>query len=555
MDVNDRLFAPPAPDAAKVDARLIKLPSRLQKLFQRASDALARNDTRAAQATLTEALTLAPHQPDVLRLYGLLLAQLGNFTAATANFEAALHALPDDAVTFAQYARLCEDAGKVDAALQLRRRAVEALPESPLAWADLGEHLSRHQDNEAALAALATATRLAADYAPAFLKYGGALVSCGRAEEGAAAIRRALAIEPAFGAAWLSLSDIKTVPITADEAGQMRALLRGHELEESEKTAVEFALGRACEEAGAYREAYDLLVDANARRRKELRPWLFEPFHAQQVRAEQIFSGTHATAEDPEFGREVIFIAGMPRSGTTLVEQILASHHKVHGAGELGEFAQVLTEESTRLQCRYPEWVPRATPGDWRRLGQRYLELSARFRKDHPISTDKMPNNWQALGAMRAMLPGAYIVICRRDPVENCWSCFKQFFPSGWEFTYDLDQLAAFWKVFDRTASHWARRDPAAVREQGYEALTEHPDQEIRALLDFCGLPFDPACLAFHQTRRSVHTLSAGQVRQPMRPHTGIAAAYGNLLDPLRRALDITPGPILRTPDRMNTEA
>lgn len=541
MGVNDRLFAPPAHDAQKVETRITSLPLRLQTLFRRAGEALANDDLPAARAALSDALVLAPGQPDILRLYGLLLARLGNFPAAIANFEAALHAVPDDAVTFAQYARLCEEAGDVDAALHLRKRAVDAIPDSPLAWADLGEHLSVHQGDENALAPLAEATRRAPDYAPALLKYGGALVACGRAGEGAAVIRKALAIEPAFGAAWLSLSDIKTIPITADEAEQMRVLLRGHVLSESERTAVEFALARACEEAGAYQEAYDLLVDANARRATELRTWLFEPLRQQQAHAEQAFARTEAAAEDPDLGKEVIFIAGMPRSGTTLVEQILASHREVEGAGELGEFAQVLTEESTRLQCRYPEWVPRATPVDWQRLGRRYLDLTARFRKNRPISTDKMPNNWQVLGAIRAMLPGARIVVCRRDPVENCWSCFKQFFPSGWEFTYDLDNLAAFWKTFDQAASHWARRAPKAVREQSYEALTECPEQQIRALLEFCGLPFDPGCLRFYESQRSINTLSAAQVRLPIQKHEGRAARYGALLDSLRIALGLPP--------------
>lgn len=541
MGLNDRLFAPPAHDAQKVEVRIESLPPRLQTLFRRAGEALANNDLPVAQTALSNALVLAPGQPDILRLYGLLLARFGNFSAATANFEAALRAVPDDAVTYAQYAQLREETGDVDAALQLRKRAVEAIPDSPLAWSDLGEHLSLHQGDEVALATLAEATRRAPDYAPAHLKYGAALVACGRVGEGAAEIRQALAIEPAFGAAWLSLSDVKTVPITPDEVGQMRALLRGNALSESERTAVEFALARACEEAGAYREAYDLLIDANARRARELRPWFVEPLRQQQAQAESAFARKDVKAEDPELGKEVIFIAGMPRSGTTLVEQILASHREVEGAGELGEFAQVLTEESTRLQCRYPEWVPRAASADWQRLGQRYLDLTTGFRKNRPTSTDKMPNNWQVLGAIRAMLPGAHIVICRRDPLENCWSCFKQFFPSGWEFTYDLDNLAAFWKAFDHAASCWARRAPEAVREQSYEALTEYPEQQIRALLEFCGLPFDPECLRFYESRRSINTLSAAQVRLPIQKHAGRAARYGALIDPLRVALGLPP--------------
>ncbi len=541
MGVNDRLFAPPAPDAARIEARQAKLSPQLQALIQRASDGLAQNDLRVAQEALANALTAAPTQPDVLRLYGLLLAQLGNLQAAAANFEAALRAIPDDAVVYAQYARVCEDAGDVDAALRLRQRSVQVLPNSSLAWADLGEHLLQYRGSEVALRPLANATRLAPDYAPAQLKYGSALIASGWTAEGAIAIRLALKTEPAFGAAWLALSDIKTVPITPGEAAQMRGLLDGSELNDDEHTAVEFVLARAYEDQGSYREAFDLLIDANTRRRKELPPWHADAFGVQMQRTEQVFSSPHETAVDRRLGEEAIFIVGMPRSGTTLVEQILASHPDVQGAGELGDMAQVLTEESSRLQTHYPDWVPKASARDWQRMGQRYLELTAHCRSDRQRSTDKMPNNWRVLGAIRAMLPAAPIVVCRRDPLENCWSCFKQYFPHGWEFTYDMGQLGQFWKAFDRAASQWALRHPERVREQSYEALTSNPEKEIRALLAFCGLQYDEACMQFDRAERSVRTLSAAQVRQPMQQRKNVAAQYGGLLDPLRTSLGIPP--------------
>lgn len=541
MGVNNRLFAPPPPDATKVETRLAMLPPRLRTLIKRAGDALESGNLPDAERALAAALAVASAQPDVLRMYGLMLAQIGNFPAAFANFESALRAAPDDALTYCQFARVCEDAGDIDSAWRLREQAVARLPYSPLAWSDLGEHLFQYRGVEASLVPLERATQLSPDYAPAQLKFGDALVSCGRAEEGAAAIRRALQAEPAFGAAWLSLSDIKTVPVTEEEAARMRELLRGKDLDESERTAVEFALARVCEGAGSYKEAFDLLRDANARRKRELRSWPRAQFLEQIQKNEQAFAAPHGSAENPGLGRDIIFIVGMPRSGTTLVEQILASHPQVRGAGELGDLARVLTEESTTRQQRYPEWVPSATTPDWQRLGRRYLALTAHWRGERTHSTDKMPNNWQALGAIRAMLPGAHIVVCRRDPLENCWSCFKQFFPSGWEFTYDLDELGEFWKAFDRTASQWARRAPDHVREQRYEVLTENPEAEIRALLEFCGLPFDSACLRFQDTRRSVQTLSAAQVRQPMQRHAVKAASYGTLLDPLRVALGLAP--------------
>lgn len=541
MGVNDRLFMPPFTDASKVEARLAKLPPQLAEAVQRAGDALAKDDLGATQTVLRDALNVAPAQPDVLRIYGLLLARIGNLPAARANLDSALRAAPDDAVTYSQYARVCEDGGDVDAALRLRQGAVERLPDSPLAWADLGEHQFQYQGTAMALPALERATRLAPDYAPAHLKYGSALIANGQAVEGAAFIRKALAIEPAFGAAWLALADIKTIPITADEREHMRALLRGGEVDESERTAIGFALAQACEGAGSYPEAYQLLIDANARRRKELRPWPAELFRAQVDRAEQVFDPPPAVVEDSRIGAQVIFVVGMPRSGTTLVEQILASHREVQGAGELGAMAQVLSEESSRLQTQYPDWVPRATARDWQRLGQRYLDLTAPWRNVRKFSTDKMPNNWRALGAIRAMLPAARIVVCRRDPLENCWSCFKQYFPTGWEFTYDMGQLGQFWRAFDRAASRWAALFPERVREQSYEALTESPESQIRELLAFCGLPFDPSCLRFQDVKRSVQTLSAAQVRQPMQTHKRTALRYGTLLDPLRAALGLPP--------------
>jgi len=541
MGVSDRMFEPPAPDLAKIHVRLAKSSSQLRGLVQRAGGAIAAGDLRTAQTALANALLLAPGHADVLRLYGLLLARVGNLPAAIANFEAALRAAPDDAMGYWQYAQVCEEAGDVATAWRLREHAAQHLPDSPMALADLGEHLARHQQSGRALMPLELATRLAPDYAPAQLRFGTALVSCGRIEAGAAAIRKAIAIEPAFGAAWLELVDIKTVGITDGEAQRLREQLRRKDIDGGEHTAMKFALARMCEDHGGYQEAFDLLVDANARRKREVGTWDQAWFQTQARLMLRVFGGYHAVAGDTNLGEQVIFIVGMPRSGTTLVEQILAAHSDVQGAGELGDLAQVLTEESMQRQQRFPEWVPAATAHHWQRLGQRYLELTARYRDGHARYTDKMLNNWQALGAIRAMLPGARIVICRRDPLENCWSCFKQYFPRGWELTCDIDQLALFWKVFDQTSSSWAARAPTRVREQSYESLTEEPEGEIRALLEFCGLPYDPTCLGFHRTQRNVHTLSAGQVRQPMRRHVDIAKAYGDLLDPLRRALGLAP--------------
>lgn len=542
MALDERLFEPPPADADKVERRLAALPPPLAQLIQQAGDALAANDLPRAQRALTTARGMAPDQPDVLRLHGTLHSTLGDHGAALADFAAALQAAPDDAVTRWQYAHACEAAGRLAAAFDLRRRAIETLPSSPLAWADLGEHLYTHASPEAAILPLERATALAPRYAPGLLKLGSAQLACGHVETGAQLMRQALAVDRTFAAAWVALVDIKTVPLSAAEVGEMQALLDDPTaLLPGERTALQFALALAHERRGDYADAWQGVVQANALRKRELRPWDVERFVAQERLADTVFAGAHAHAEDPQLGHEALFVVGLPRSGTTLVEQILASHPEVAGAGELAALPTVLTEESTRRQRRYPEWVRDASAADWQRLGERYLELTRAFRTARPYATDKLPTNWRALGAIRAMLPGAHIVACRRDPLENCWSCFKQYFPEGWEFTSDIEHLGLFWRAFDHAATQWARRAPDRVRAQDYERLAAQPEAEIRALLDFCGLPFAAACLRPHELRRSVRTLSAAQVQEPIHPHRGTAAAYGALLDPLRIALGLPP--------------
>lgn len=540
MGISDRLFVLPPADAVRVEARLGALPPGVRRLIERAGALLAGADPRAARSLLARALEAVPGQPDALRLLALWRARTAGVAAARDDFEKALKAAPDDVLVYWQYAHLREAAGEIAAALALREHAVARLPGSPAAWTDLGEHRFRHQSVEAALAPLERAVALAPEFAPALFKLGSAYIACGRIDAGAGMLRRALRCEPAFGAAWLGLVDAKTVTLAPHELAQMRHLLDdAGAIDAGERTAIEFALAMACERAGEYNEAWQRTLRANARRKHELRPWSREDFLERERRAAAVFAAPHACAPDATLGAEVVFIVGMPRSGTTLVEQILASHPAVCGAGELAALPQVLTEESSRRRQRYPDWVPAASADDWARMGRRYLELTAAVRDGARVATDKLPVNWRALGAIRAMLPGAPVVVCRRDPLENCWSCFKQYFGRGWEYTYDIGDLAAFWKAFDRAAAYWGARDPHRIREQYYEALTTNSEAEMRALLAHCGLPWDAACLQFAKTRRSVRTLSAAQVREPMHPHRDLAARYGRLLDPLREALGI----------------
>ena len=243
------------------------------------------------------------------------------------------------------------------------------------------------------------------------------------------------------------------------------------------------------------------------------------------------------TLQQRHLYEEVIFVVSMPRSGSTLVEQILAAHPEVEGANELEVLPDLLVAESRRHGVDFPHWVGHATPADWDRLGKTYLEQTGRWRQSRPRFTDKALSNWLYAGAIRAMLPGARVIDCRRDPVETCLSCFRQAFARWHGYAYDMEELAAFWRDYDKLSRIWPERIPEAFHTLVYEELLADPEREIRRLLEFCGLPFDEACLRSHEIERSVRTASASQVREPLRRDTARALRYGELRALRRRAL------------------
>ncbi|HKU79057.1 MAG TPA: sulfotransferase, partial [Rhodanobacteraceae bacterium] len=241
---------------------------------------------------------------------------------------------------------------------------------------------------------------------------------------------------------------------------------------------------------------------------------------------------------DPQLGREAILIVSIPRSGSTLVEQILASHPEVEGANEIKDMTQVIDAETHRRNSAFPLWVPDATAEDWQRLGREYLARTARWRERKPRFTDKSLVTWYLVGAALAMMPAARVVIVRRDPVETCLGCFRQCFSENSGFACNMDELADYCIDFLRLTRFWLAKYPDRVMDLQYESLVADPDTEVRRLLDFCGLPFDPACLDFHKTARTVQSLpSAAQVRQPIRRDTARSKLYGDKLDRLRQRL------------------
>lgn len=488
-----------------------------------------------AQTLLNGILAETPDHPEALRLYGILYGRLGRHAEARAVLEKALTQRPDDPQTLNDLGSALRSAGERDAAFAMWRRAAELAPQEPMPWYNLGRNLQLEGATRAAIDALQRAVALAPQFLPAQILLGDARVHAGRFDEADAAYRAALDIHPASGDAWRGLANIKTRPLSDADRERLSSQLRRTDASETDRIAMGYALGKVCEDQARYPEAFAALNDANVRLNRTA-PWNAAAFRAF---ADAAIAATSALPEpiDPGLGSEAILIVGLPRSGSTLFEQILAAHPQVEGASELPDLADVFRDESARRGATFPKWAPLATAEDWRRLGLDYLQRTARWREQRPRFTDKMPENWLYAGALRAMLPSAKIVETRRDPLETAWSCYKQQFYRLPHFACDFGDLASYAHDCARALAHWRASDPRRIRAQSYEALLADPEGQIRELLDFCGLPFDPACLEFHRGERSVRTPSASQVRQPLRGDTARAARYGALLDPLRAAL------------------
>ena len=497
---------------------------------------LGRSDEAGTQIAVL--LASYPDHAEVLRLLAGLESMQGEGEAAAATMRRALALRPDDALYLNTLGSILTEIGDHDDAIAALRRACELDSRLAVAWFNLGIALTRSMRPAEAITALRRVLALAPDHVDAQCMLADQLKASGRTDEAAAEFRSVLARRPTAGMAWWGLADIKTIRFAESDVARIEHALRQPGSSADDRSSMGLALAKALEDQGRMAASLDALQRAHAV--APLRQRWNATAHRALVDATLAAFDPPPSSADESFGGEVIFIVGLPRSGSSLTEQILASHSQVDGAGELSDLPRVLTEESRRRNQPLQHWARAARSDDWRRLGQRYLERTAHWRSRRPRFTDKLPYNWLYIGAIRAMLPAARIVVCRRDPLETCLSCYRQRLTNN-EYTRTFGDLAAFWHDFDRAVKRWRKLHPQHVHENAYEELVAEPERRIPELLVSCGLEFEPACLDFHKTERDVHTPSAAQVRQPLRRDTARAARYGSLLDPLRAALGMPP--------------
>lgn len=519
-----------------MNSRLQGLDPTARQRIMAAGQALDAGRIEQAQLHLGQVLAKHPNQSEALRMRAGILSMRGKHRDAVDTMHRALQQRPQDPVYHNTMGTLLASAGEFDAAITSLRRCCELTPNLAMAWYNLGVILTRCVRNDEAVAALERAVELEPDHVDARALLADMLRTQGHVEEAASEYRRIIARQPWAGMAWWGLADLRTTRFDQDDIAAMRAALQRPEPRDDDRMAIGFALARALDDAGEYAQSLQAIETANAIARQRQK-WNAEGFSANITAIHDAFSPPPAGATDRQLGAGAIFIVSMPRAGSTLVEQILASHSRVQGAGELPDIPQILAEESRRRSQPFPQWVGAMQPADWQRLGERYLQRTAHWRKAKPVVTDKLPGNWMYIDAIRAMLPGAHIICARRDPLETCFSCYRQRLDNN-EYTRTFGDLANFWRDVERSVQRAVDTYPEHAHAHSYEALQKDPEAAIRTLLDACGLEFEPACLDFHQTERDVRSPSATQVRQPLNRNTAHAQRYGNLLDPLRAALD-----------------
>jgi tetratricopeptide (TPR) repeat protein len=511
-----------------------------------AGDALARNDIPRAESLLRSHLKRKPADVAAIRMMAELAARIGRHEDACVLLERCLELAPGFDAARQNYAMVLHRANRPDDALAQIERLLAGEPRNP-AYRNLkAVVLCRTGDYAEAVSLFEGILAEHPDQARIWLSHGHALKTMGETARAIAAYRRCAELEPAFGDAWWSLANLKTFRFDDADLAAMRAQLARADLGGEDRLHLSFALGKALEDRGEHAPAFERYAQGNALRLRRV-PYSADANTARLRRAAEIYTealfreraGQGCSAPDP------IFIVGMPRAGSTLVEQILASHPLVEGTMELPEItsiARVLRREADGAAASpalYHEATARLDAEGLRAAGERYMERTRVPRKtDAPFFFDKMPNNFAHVGLIRLALPNAKIIDVRRDPMACGFSLFKQHFARGQDFSYDLADIGRYYRDYVEYMAHFDRVQPGRILRVAYEDLVEDTEAQVRRLLDHCGLPFDPACLRFFENDRPVRTASSEQVRQPIfREGLDHWKHFEPWLAPLREAL------------------
>jgi len=509
-----------------------------------AGAALHANQIPEAEARLRRHLSDAPTDVAAIRMLAELAVRLDRGEDAERLLERCLELAPGFVAARHNYAIVLNRVNKPQEAITELARLLHDDPGNP-AYRNLRAVALCHTgDYETAIEIYDDLTRAHPGQAPIWLSLGHALKTAGHTDRAIAAYRRCIELAPDFGEAYWSLANLKTFRFDEAHLDAMRRSLARADLKQENRVCIEFALGKALEDRAEYAESFGHYDTGNELRLSQI-PYSAKDTTARLRRVRETYtaeffrarSGGGCDSPDP------IFIVGMPRAGSTLVEQILASHSAVEGTMELPEITSI-TRSLRRAAAEqrpgaYHDALANMSADELRALGEKYIARTRIHRKlGRAFFIDKMPNNFAHIGLIQLALPNAKIIDVRRHPLACCFSCFKQHFATGQNFTYGLGNVGSYYRDYTELMAHFDGVLPGRVHRVIYEDLVEDTGREVRRLLDYCGLPFEDGCLRFFENERPVRTASSEQVRQPIYK-SGVDhwQHYEPWLDPLKAAL------------------
>jgi tetratricopeptide (TPR) repeat protein len=488
---------------------------------------------------------LKKHPTDVsaIRVLADIGFKMGQLKDASHLLERCLELAPNFHAARHTYATILMRLQKPEAAIQEIEKLLVLEPNNPNFLTLRASVLNRIGDQAGALEIYERVLKSYPNQARAQMSYGHTLKTVGRLDEAIEAYKKCIHLSPDVGEAYWSLANLKTFRFSDDDIDNMRKQVTTEGGDADDQSHLGFALGKALEDRKEYEESFKYYKRGNGIRRIEHRynPKVNVLESLRQVRAlsREFFEqrrGWGCQAPDP------IFVVGLPRAGSTLLEQILASHSQVQGTSELMDIitiARVLGDKNRKNPSgKYPEVLADLTQERFRELGESYLETTRIQRTDTPFFVDKMPNNFRHIGLIHLILPNSKIIDARRHPMGGCFSGFKQCFAHGQTFTYDLEDIGKYYRDYVKVMDHWDTALPGRVHRVQYEEMVADTEAQIRALLDYCELDFEEQCLRFYEVERSIRTPSAEQVRKPI--YKEGLEQWRNFeahLDPLKEAL------------------
>jgi Tfp pilus assembly protein PilF len=490
---------------------------------------------------ISKSIAKDSNQPSFYNNLGSVLGEQGKLDDAIQSYQRALSINPDYAEAHYNLGVVLGEQGKLDDAIQSYQRALSINPDYAEAHNNLGSVLRKQDKLDDAMQSYQRALSVNPDYADAHSNLGDVLQEQGKLDDAIQSYRRVLSINPDYAKAHRNLAKLKRHTNYDYEIQKMEVLHRKLDITAEQRMHLAFGLGKAFEDLGEHEKSFKFILEGNELKRNTYTYNIIEDMDFFN-NLKNVFNGQlfRKHADDGHGDNTPIFIVGMMRSGSTLVEQILASHTLVCGAGELSDLSKIAIRSSEKITgTKFPFCVAKLSPQNLENLGADYTKRLRQFSGSAKYITDKMLNNFLFIGMIRLILPNAKIIHCKRDPKDICLSVFKNYFAADThKYAYDLRELGEYYNLYQELMDYWYNILPGYILGIQYEDIVGNHEDTTRKLLEYCELPWDEACLSFHRTVRPVRTASVEQVRRPIyNSSVGLWRQYEKHLSPLLHAL------------------